>query len=331
MNDDVRVMNDGRLETDLFVKPTDSHQYLHFSSCHPKAWKEGIPFAQAMRLRRICSQQCDFEKRATDLITFLVNRGYKRKFVKGQVARARRITRSGVLRDKQRQRNKRVPFTVTYHPGLWNIGGILIDVHPVIQSSDRCKEAIADVPMIAFRRPKCLADYLVHARVKGGQREGGECGTHKCGSTRCEVCDYLDESSCFKRTDFAREYSINYNFNCNSSNVVYLLTCKICKLQYVGSTTTKFRTRFNNHKSRMRRHRNLDQAQRDQDDLLYRHFWSDGHNGLHDMKIQLIDRVNKIEDLRDKEGQWAYRLNTLSPYGLNTDDFFWVQNRRARR
>ena len=25
---------DGQIETDLFVKPTDSHQYLHSSSCH---------------------------------------------------------------------------------------------------------------------------------------------------------------------------------------------------------------------------------------------------------------------------------------------------------
>lgn len=80
----------------------------------------------------------------------------------------------------------------------------------------------------------------------------------------------------------------------------------------------------------MRRHRNLDRAQREQDDLLYRHFWSDGHNKLNDMTIQLIDRVNKAEDLWDKEGQWAYKLNSLSLYGLNTDDFFWVQNRHAR-
>ena len=46
----------GVLETDVFIKPTDSHQYLHSSSCHPGACKRSIPFAQAMRLRRICSK-----------------------------------------------------------------------------------------------------------------------------------------------------------------------------------------------------------------------------------------------------------------------------------
>ena len=68
-----------------------------------------------------------------------------------------------------------------------------------------------------------------------------------------------------------------------------------------------------------------------EDDLLYRHFWREGHNGMADIKVQIIDRVNRKDELRDKEGQWAYRLNTLSPYGLNDNDFFYVQNRRSRR
>ena len=92
---------------------------------------------------------------------------------------------------------------------------------------------------------------------------------------------------------------------CNSSNVVYLITCKTCALQYVGSTITKFRLRFNNHKARIRRHEMLWQAEKESHDLLYRHFCSEGHSGLKDVRIQLIDRVDKEDTckLREKEGQ----------------------------
>ena len=45
----------GKITTDLYVKATDSHKYLHSSSCHPYHGKKGIPYSQALRLNRICS------------------------------------------------------------------------------------------------------------------------------------------------------------------------------------------------------------------------------------------------------------------------------------
>ena len=60
-------------------------------------------------------------------------------------------------------------------------------------------------------------------------------------------------------------------------------------------------------------------------------FLGPGHHGLEDVSIQLIDRVSGEESaLRDKEGQWAYRLNCIQPQGLNISDFFYNQNRSTR-
>ena len=72
-------------------------------------------------------------------------------------------------------------------------------------------------------------------------------------------------------------------------------------------------------------------TEKERDDILYQHFLSEGHNGFSDMRILLIDPVNGEEQLREKEGQWAYRLNTLDPHGLNDNDFFFIQNKRSRR
>ena len=47
-------------ETDLYVNPTDNHQYLQSSLCHPFHCKKGIPFSQAflnylLKLRITCN------------------------------------------------------------------------------------------------------------------------------------------------------------------------------------------------------------------------------------------------------------------------------------
>ena len=53
---DVMVsLHNGTIETDLYTKPTDKHQHLLSSSCHPQHTKKAIPFSLALRLRRICS------------------------------------------------------------------------------------------------------------------------------------------------------------------------------------------------------------------------------------------------------------------------------------
>ena len=53
---DVTVsVTEGVIETDLYVKSTDSQQYLLSSSCHPCYCKKDIPYSQALRRNRICS------------------------------------------------------------------------------------------------------------------------------------------------------------------------------------------------------------------------------------------------------------------------------------
>ena len=54
---------DRKLKTDLFVKPTDTHQSLDPTSSHPYHCKQGIPYSQDLSLNRICSDNANFDKR----------------------------------------------------------------------------------------------------------------------------------------------------------------------------------------------------------------------------------------------------------------------------
>ena len=96
-------------------------------------------------------------------------------------------------------------------------------------------------------------------------------------------------------------------------------------MQYVGSTSTKFRLRFNNHKSRLRAHSRKSNIDKESNDFIYKHF-----HGVRDVSVQIIDKVHNYEKLFIKEGEWAYRLQALKPEGLNDSDFFYSQNRVMR-
>ena len=98
----------------------------------------------------------------------------------------------------------------------------------ILESSARCKNAIKSVPIVALRKPKSLRDYLVRAKVDIREPKTLLLGSAKCSSRRCEICKYMDENSHFKSSQDDQRYSVNYNLNCNSSNVVYLITCKKC-------------------------------------------------------------------------------------------------------
>ena len=102
---DVTVsLTEGVIETDLYVKPTDSHQYLQSSSCHPFHCKKGIPYSQALRLNRICSETSSFDKRCNDFERFLLERGYSSKLVQKELLRARKIPRNELSDKKKKPR-----------------------------------------------------------------------------------------------------------------------------------------------------------------------------------------------------------------------------------
>ena len=124
---DVSVsFTDGKITTDLYAKATDSHQYLHSSSCHPYHCKKGIPYSQALRLSRICSDPISFDRRCNDLETWLIERGCSEREVQKQILRARGFSRDSILhRENIREEQNKITFNLTYYPVFQNVKKIL--------------------------------------------------------------------------------------------------------------------------------------------------------------------------------------------------------------
>ena len=76
------IVREGKLITDLYVKQTDSHQYLDPSSCHPYHCTKSIPYSQALRLNRICSENVSFDLRCNELEEWLIKRNYNPRVVR---------------------------------------------------------------------------------------------------------------------------------------------------------------------------------------------------------------------------------------------------------
>ena len=54
-------ISSGKLQTSLYVKPTDCHRYHHFQSSHPKLTKYSMVYSQTLRVSRECSQEEDYK------------------------------------------------------------------------------------------------------------------------------------------------------------------------------------------------------------------------------------------------------------------------------
>ena len=90
--------------TNLFVQPTDTHQFLDPRFSHPYHYKKGIPYSQALRLNRICSDNESFDKSRNDLEGWLMERGYNGKMIMKKIVRAREHTKKDLF-ERKKNRN----------------------------------------------------------------------------------------------------------------------------------------------------------------------------------------------------------------------------------
>ena len=70
------VMEDGKLETDRHVKPTNPQLFLHYTSNHPQSVFKAIVYGQAITVRTICSKDEFVQKHLKDLKEKFIHRGY---------------------------------------------------------------------------------------------------------------------------------------------------------------------------------------------------------------------------------------------------------------
>ena len=116
----------------------------------------------------------------------------------------------------------------------------------------------------------------------------------------------------------------NSDLDCGSSNVVYLVTCRICGIQYVGETSRAANVRWQEHLYKIKKG--------DKGQLIYSHFNCDeAHRNTpleERLRFQIIEKI-KCDDLPpadsvsirkrrvERELYWISKLRSVFPLGLN--------------
>ena len=152
----------------------------------------------------------------------------------------------------------------------------------------------------------------------------------KCQSNHnCKLCLEFCPNKSFTSSSTNRSYNTIVpshvkSITCKSSNLIYLITCLNCGLQYVGETAQKLNARFNLHRQGIRNANKQNYCK-----TLCSHFQKgvcknakycvnvvekiDGDGRLKDGKIDLDMATYR----RKKEKEWMLKLRTAYPFGLN--------------
>ena len=130
-------------------------------------------------------------------------------------------------------------------------------------------------------------------------------GSSPCNGNRCQRCPYILE--CQEITINRKVFRIKADLNCNSDNVIYVISCLLCNVFYIGQTSNPLRTRLGQHISDINLSKNTSVAN---------HF--NQHSvPLNTFRIAPIIRVKDTDRRKSLEMKFIRSFDTLNPTGLN--------------
>ena len=235
----------GKLDTDIFFKPTDAHRFLHFNSAHPIHTFKSVVFSQRLRYLQIISDKVVLRHRLNDLTTFFTNCGYPRKLVTEVLDDVFKKPRCLEYKNNVLDSNKPflIPWVTTYGPGFEEVKGFTKSINSALTSSPLFNNTSIPPIQTVTRRGPNLKDILFKQRdiaLNGGK---GSIST-KCGRPRCKSCNIMSNKS----TITINNCEINCAGGiCTSNNIIYHAKCNSCNLSYFGKTTTPLSIRINGH------------------------------------------------------------------------------------
>ena len=202
-------------------------------------------------------------------------------------------------------------LVITYHPPCYDLGWVIRKNLIYFYAKEQVKQVFTPAPFVLLRSGFSLRKHLVREKGYSLLREKESLF---CGKIMCETCFNIKETNTFISFVTKKVYKIQHHFHCDSRCIVYLLFCKVCSSEYIGSTVGRFCLRWNNSKCS---HSVALEVATPKITYLHQQFLSENHHRLlEDYEMTLIDKINSSDPTR-REFFWMYKFKTFAPLPLN--------------
>ena len=172
------------------------------------------------------------------------------------------------------------------------------------------KEVFPLPPLVAYKRPQNIKDKLIRSKIPSKIVKRPKRiipGMKKCNN--CPICPFIKEGKTSRSTGSKYTVDINIQVNCQTKNLIYCITCKKCKIQYIGESEHTLQDRFSEHRGYVLNEK-LNTA-------TGQHFNQRGHK-ISDMKVNIVEKIFSQDIAVRKEREKFYIMKFNTKYkGLN--------------
>lgn len=160
-----RHSNKGYLDIKPYFKSTNSMNYLHFSSTHPRSVFKGIVVGETTRFLRNSSDATTFENTIAKFKQALKLRGYPHNFVDKHIRNVNFVDRTSLLMDKPRTQMTRPIMVHCYHPQDGEIRNIISNHMNILRREPIIAARFPDLPLMSHTVGKTTHQFLIRASL----------------------------------------------------------------------------------------------------------------------------------------------------------------------
>ena len=307
----------GSLQTDLYVKPTDSRSYLNYHSAHPKHVFSGVVYSQCLRLRRIINDKTRLKTRLSELCEAFEKSAYPKKMLENISAKVLDMERILTPLEPTISEEAKPILVVSCFGTDEKLVKTLKSYEDDLTKTNSFRNSVK--PLFQFVKktgPNIGSKLSVLKSVALGRKVGL---TVPCNVRNCKCCKLIDGQSVDEIN--GRRIS-SAPGSCKTKNAIYLFSCKLCYKGYFGRTVQQVGKRTNGHREcfyQILREESIDESKDDYSlglHLFHEHGLSDPADFNEHLTLQNIE-VCSPSLLEKKEHNYIHGYNTLFPIGLN--------------